>query len=68
MSQLGQIKTDSCGPCLSPKEIKKQNEEQIRDLKTSINCLSKNFGYEKETVTVIGWMTVRLIHLLGPLK
>lgn len=55
--------TSNCGPCLSPKEIKKLQAQEIKDLKHVINFLSKNYDYDKETSFVIGLLTKKLIFL-----
>ena len=64
----GQVAKDACSPCLSEKEIKKRNEQDAKDLKSTINFLARNHGYDNEVSKIIGALTTRLIHLQGPLK
>lgn len=62
------IGVEACGPCLSEKQLKKQKEEQSKDLKLAINILAKNMGFERDTLTVLGGLVCQLIRNTGPLK
>jgi hypothetical protein len=68
MNQMGAVMKDACGPCLSEKQIKKQKEQDAKDLKATINYLARNNGYDEKVSIVIGGLLTRLIHLQGPLK
>lgn len=68
MKMNGKLNQSSCDPCLSDKQIKKQNEESIKEIKTAINILHKHMNYEKESISVVGYLMMRLIQLTGPLK
>lgn len=54
--------------CLSDKQIKKQNEQDVKDLKATINFLCKFNGYDKDIAPVICGLIIRLFQLQGPLK
>jgi hypothetical protein len=71
MSRLGAIPVspaNSCGPCLTEKQMKKQRAEEAKDLKEAINFLVRTQGYERDTMTVLGGLLCRLINNQGPLK
>lgn len=66
---MGQLnEKNSCGPCLSEKEMKKMAEQEAKDLKATISYLAKNHGLDKEVAMVTGALVTKLIRLQGPLK
>lgn len=70
MSRLTSLPTpaNACGPCLSEKQLKKQREQDAKDLKVAINFLTKKSGWERDTMTVVGGLVMQLINIQGPLK
>jgi hypothetical protein len=62
------VAVNSCGPCLTEKQLKKKNAEFSKELKATINSLCTMSPYQKESQQVIGELVVRLVQLHGPLK
>jgi len=72
MSRLAAVPTpqamNSCGPCLTEKQRKKQDAERAKELKDAINSLVRLLPYIAESQQVMGSLLVQLIQLQGPLK
>jgi len=59
---------NSCGPCMTPAQIKKRNEQDVKELKETINHLVKHGYHSDEMFNVVGVLTMKLIQIHGPLK
>ena len=68
MNGIGSPMKDACGPCLSEKQMKKQREEEAKEIKATLNFLSKNYGFDEHVAKVMGNMVAQLIRIQGPLK
>ena len=59
---------DKCGPCLTPAQIKKRNEQDAKEIKETINALAKHSYHSAEMLNVIGVLVMKLINFHGPIK
>lgn len=54
---------EKCGPCLTEGQRKKQIAQEAKELKATINFLSRNNGYDREVLYVLGNLVNQLIRL-----
>lgn len=59
---------DKCGPCLTPVQLKKQREQDVKEIKATINALAKHGYHSAEMLNIIGVLVMKLINFHGPLK
>jgi hypothetical protein len=53
---------------MTPAQIKKRNEQDVKELKETINHLVKHGYHSDEMFNVVGVLTMKLIQIHGPLK